>query len=86
MKKHETFRLRRDALRLVAAAALTLFAHSAASAQGSPGTSAPGFKNPKGETDAQTNREAKMRTRRGSYRAHSRARIDASEAQPVSGT
>jgi len=59
MKKRETFTPRGAALRFAAAAALTLFACAAASAQG-PG--APGFKNPKGDTDAQTNREAKMRS------------------------
>lgn len=60
MKKHETFTPRGAALRFAAAAALTLFACAAASAQGPQ--PAPAFKNPKGETDAQTNREAKMRS------------------------
>lgn len=62
MKKHETFEPRGAALRLAAAAALTLFACAAAAAQGPTGAAAPGLKNPKGETDAQTNREAKMRS------------------------
>ncbi|HVF66994.1 MAG TPA: hypothetical protein VM914_05000 [Pyrinomonadaceae bacterium] len=64
MKKHETFRLRGAALRLAAAAAMTLFAHAAADAQGppQPGTGAPAVINPKGDTDAQTNREARLRS------------------------
>lgn len=62
MKKHETFRLRGAALRFAAAASLTLFACAAAVAQGPQSAEPPGFKNPKGETDAQTNREAKMRS------------------------
>lgn len=63
MKQHETFTPRGAALRFAVAALLTLFTCAAASAQGPPpGGGAPGFKNPKGETDAQTNREAKMRS------------------------
>jgi Spy/CpxP family protein refolding chaperone len=59
MKKHETFTPRGAALRFAAAAALTLFACAAASAQG---TGAPAVINPKGDTDAQTNREARLRS------------------------
>lgn len=62
MKKQETFTLRSTALRFAAAASLTLFACAVASAQGPPGAGPPGFKNPKGDTDANTNREAKLRS------------------------
>jgi hypothetical protein len=59
MKKHETFTQRGTALRFAVAAALTLFACVAAGAQG---TGAPAVINPKGDTDAQTNREARLRS------------------------
>jgi hypothetical protein len=63
MKKHESVALKVAALRLATAASIVLFAAVAASAQGPPpGAGAPGFRNPKGDTDAQTNREAKMRS------------------------
>jgi len=56
------FALKSAALRLAAVASLTLFAYAAASAQGPPGPGAPAVKNPKGDTDAQTNREARLRS------------------------
>jgi hypothetical protein len=63
MKKHESIALKVAALRLAAAASILLFAAIAASAQGAPpGAGAPGLVNPKGDTDAQTNREAKLRS------------------------
>lgn len=62
MKKHESIALKVAALRLAAAASIVLFAAVAASAQGPPGVGAPGLVNPKGDTDAQTNREAKLRS------------------------
>jgi hypothetical protein len=63
MKKHESVALKVAALRLAAAASIALFAAVAASAQGPPpGADAPGLRNPKGDTDAQTNREAKLRS------------------------
>lgn len=62
MKQHGTFTPRGAALRFASAALLTLFACAVAGAQGPPGGTAPGLKNPKGEMDAQTNREAKMRS------------------------
>jgi hypothetical protein len=63
MKKHESVALKVAALRLAAAASIILFAAFAASAQGPPpGADAPGLRNPKGDTDAQTNREAKLRS------------------------
>ncbi len=63
MKKHESFTLRDAALRLAAAASIVLFAVAAAHAQGAPpGTGAPAVINPKGDTDAQTNREAALRS------------------------
>jgi hypothetical protein len=49
--------------RLAFAAALLLTAGGAALAQGPPaGAGAPGFKNPKGDTDVQTDREAALRS------------------------
>ena len=63
MKKHESVALKVAALRLATAASIVLFAAVAASAQGPPpGAGAPGFRNPKGDTDAETNREAKLRS------------------------
>jgi hypothetical protein len=63
MKNHESVALKVAALRLTAAASIVLFAAVAAVAQGPPsGAGAPGFRNPKGDTDAQTNREAKLRS------------------------
>jgi hypothetical protein len=63
MKKHESVALKVAALRLAAVASLILIAAIAASAQGPPpGADAPGLRNPKGEEDARTNREAKLRS------------------------
>jgi hypothetical protein len=63
MKKHVSFTLKVAALRLAAAASIVLFAVAAAHAQGPPpGTGSPAVINPKGDTDAQTNREAMMRS------------------------
>ena len=63
MKHQESGKFRGAALRLAAAASLLLVAVGAAFAQGPPpGAGAPGFKNPKGEEDARTNREAKLRS------------------------
>ena len=62
MKKHESVTPKGAALRLAAAASIIIFA-AAASAQGPPpGAGAPGFRNPKGDEDARTNREAKLRS------------------------
>jgi hypothetical protein len=63
MKKHESFTHRVAALRLVAAVSIVLFAALAAYAQGAPGgVGSPAVINPKGDTDAQTNREAMLRS------------------------
>ena len=62
MKHLESIKFKGAALRLAAAASLLLIAAGAAVAQGPPGAGAPGFKNPKGEEDARTNREAKLRS------------------------
>ena len=63
MNKHESLKLRAAALRLAAAASIVLFAAAAAYAQGAPpGAGAPAVINPKGDTDAQTNREAMLRS------------------------
>jgi hypothetical protein len=63
MRNHESVALKVAALRLTAAASIVLFAAVAACAQGPPpGADAPGLRNPKGDTDAQTNREAKLRS------------------------
>jgi hypothetical protein len=49
--------------RLAAVVALCLTGAGAARAQGAPaGAGAPGFKNPKGDTDVRTNREAALRS------------------------
>jgi hypothetical protein len=50
------------ACRLVAVVSLSLIAAVASQAQAPAGSGAPGFINPKGDTDAQTNREAKLRS------------------------
>jgi hypothetical protein len=63
MKKRESRTFEGAALRLAAAASILLIAAGAAAAQGPPpGAGAPGFRNPKGDEDARTNREAKLRS------------------------
>ena len=62
MKKHESHTLKGAALRLAAVASLLFIAAGAALAQGPAGSGAPPIINPKGDTDAQTNREAALRS------------------------
>jgi len=63
MRQHRTRAFELRARRLAAATALLLMAASAALAQGPPaGAGPPGLKNPKGDTDAQTDREATLRS------------------------
>src|SRR3954465_2297676 len=62
MKNKESRTLKVAALHLAAAASLIIIAAVATSAQGPPGVGAPAVVNPKGDTDAQTNREAMMRS------------------------
>jgi hypothetical protein len=63
MKNQESGTLKVAALRLAAAASLIIITAVATSAQGPPpGTGAPAVVNPKGDTDAQTNREAMLRS------------------------
>lgn len=62
MRKHESVTLGRPAPRLAAAAAMLFVFACAALAQAPPGAGAPAVVNPKGDTDAQTNREAMLRS------------------------
>src|SRR4051794_20421288 len=62
MENKESRTLKVAALRLAAVASLIIIAAVATSAQGPPGVGAPPIINPKGDTDAQTNREAMMRS------------------------
>lgn len=63
MMKSESFKLRVAALRLAAVASIVFFAVAAAHAQGPPGgVGPPPHVDPKGDTNAQTNREARLRS------------------------
>jgi hypothetical protein len=63
VKKHYSRTFKAAARRVIVVASLILAAFAAAHAQGPPpGAEAPGFKNPKGDTDASTNREARLRS------------------------
>lgn len=63
MKKREPSVFNIATLRVVATASLMFIACAAARAQGPPpGAGAPDLKNPKGDTDASTNREARLRS------------------------
>jgi hypothetical protein len=63
VRKHESGKFKNAACRVAAAVSLILVALAAAQAQGRPpGAEAPGYKNPKGEVDAGTNREARLRS------------------------
>ena len=63
MRQHRTRAFGLYARRLAAATALLLIVAGAALAQGAPaGVGPPGFKNPKGDTDVETDREARLRS------------------------
>jgi hypothetical protein len=62
MKSLRIRRVKVAARRIVAALSLLLIAAAASQAQAPAGAGAPGLVNPKGDTNAQTNREAKLRS------------------------
>ena len=62
MKSHMSRSVKNAVSRLAAVVFLSLVAACAALAQAPAGASAPDFKNPKGDTDAQTSREATIRS------------------------
>src|SRR5205085_1813515 len=62
MKSHTSRSVKNAVSRLTAVVFLSLVAACAALAQAPAGAGAPDFKNPKGDTDAQTSREATIRS------------------------
>jgi hypothetical protein len=62
MKQHNSVTLKDALPRVSAVVAMLFIAACAALGQAPPGSSAPAIVNPKGDTDAQTNREAMMRS------------------------
>lgn len=62
MKQHNSVTLKAALTRIAAAVVLLFIAACAALAQAPPGAGAPAVVNPKGDMDAQTNREAMMRS------------------------
>ena len=62
MNRQKSVTFKAAARRAAAVVSLILIAFAAAQAQRPAGAEAPGFKNPKGDMDASTNREAKLRS------------------------